>query len=74
MLSPYNGSYKSFLVMRNKMAYSILSNCHIAKMCRDKTSYDLGDADTIVLNDDAIAWVGTAEDLPAEYVLSLIHI
>lgn len=55
------------------MAYSILSNCLIAKMCRDKTSYDLGDADTIVLNDDAIAWVGTAEDLPAECVGSPLH-
>ena len=31
-------------------------------MCRDKTSYELGDADTIVLNDDAIAWAIKSPD------------
>lgn len=48
------------------MARLILKNCRVATMCADGPAYGLSGADTIVLKDQSIVWVGRASDLPEE--------
>jgi len=72
-LRPYNLPDKPFLTMRNQLPYSILTNGHIAMMCHDKPSYESGDADTVVLSGDTVAWVGMFASLPVEYSDGTVH-
>jgi imidazolonepropionase len=61
------------MIVRNQLHHSILNNCRIATMQLGDTPYGLGNADTIVLAGEMIAWVGTLADLPADYAGEVHH-
>ncbi|MDA8747787.1 imidazolonepropionase [Litoreibacter sp.] len=52
------------------MAQTTLKNCRVATLRAGGPAYGLAGADTIVMDGDAIAWVGRQADLPSEYAQS----